>query len=75
MIYLQYLASFIIALIIFYIFYRILKVILYKVDMHRNNKIFKRIEEIKERDRLDEEKGQEERRRNREKELQKRKEV
>ncbi len=65
---LQYIASFAIALVIFYIFYRILKVVLFQVDKCRRIKYYNKVQEFQERDRLDEERGREERRKSRLKE-------
>ena len=68
MIYLQYLASFLIALVIFYILFRVSKVIVTHFDKMRYKKRFEAYEEMLERDRIDEEKGIQERRKLREKE-------
>jgi hypothetical protein len=68
MIYLQYLASFIISLGIFYIFFKISKIIITFFDKRNYERIFLEQQKILERDRIDEEKGIEERRRLRRKE-------
>jgi len=68
MIILQYLASFIIAFIIFYVLFRMAKVIVNYFDSLRYKKRFQAYDEMLERDRIDEENGRLERRRLREKE-------
>lgn len=68
MIILQYLASFTIALIIFYVLFRMAKVIINYFDSLRYKKRFQAYNDMLERDRIDEENGKLERRRLRKKE-------
>ncbi len=66
---LQHFASFAMMLALFYVIFRITRIFIYKLDKKRMNENFLNEEKARERDLLDEQRGREERRKARDRDL------